>query len=98
MACGQGLRSHPPRVECAAVEDFANTSTRSVGRAVSITYWYGSCDGARYTDDSKTPNLHYVETDRTSYTARDIAADEELTEDYEVFDAVFGEYAKELHP
>lgn len=58
--------------------------------------WYGSHDGARYTNHSTTPNLTYVEAARTSYAARDIAADEELTENYEEFDAVFNEYATEL--
>lgn len=65
-------------------------------QAKSDGWWYGSHDGARYTNHSTTPNLTYVEATRTSYASRDIAADEELTENYEEFDAVFNEYAAEL--
>ena len=60
--------------------------------------WYGSHDGARFTNHSKTPNLIYSEVKHTSYALRDIDADEELTENYEEFDAVFNEYAEELKP
>jgi SET domain-containing protein len=57
---------------------------------------YGSHDDSRFTNHSTVPTLIYVEADCTSYAARDIVADEELTEDYEAFDAAFDEYDKEL--
>lgn len=60
--------------------------------------WYGSHDGARFTNHADVPNLVYVTADRTSYAVRDIATDEELTENYEEFDAVFDEYVTELKP
>lgn len=59
-------------------------------------YWYGSHDGARFTNHSDAPNLCYIEALRTSYAACDIAADEELTENYEEFDVAWDEYAGEL--
>ena len=58
--------------------------------------WYGSSDNARFTNHSKTPNLKWDERSRTSIAARDIAAGEELTEDYQEFDDAFSEYADEV--
>jgi SET domain-containing protein len=58
--------------------------------------WYGSHDGARFTNHSETPNLRWDETTRVSVAARDIAAGEEFTENYEEFDHAFEDYAEEL--
>lgn len=62
--------------------------------------WRMTLDEAKYTNHSATPNLVYLPTDapmrrpsnpnaRGMFAARDIAAGEELTEDYSTFDPDF---------
>ncbi len=58
--------------------------------------WYGSHDISRYTNHLDAPNLAWDEETKTSKAARDIAAGEELTENYMQFDGVFSEYADEI--
>lgn len=58
--------------------------------------WYGTCDDGRFTNHSKSPNMLWDDDTKTSIAARDIAAGEELTEDYGDFDASFPEYAADL--
>lgn len=58
--------------------------------------WWTLCgDNARFINHSSMPNLVNGEGN-TSVAARDIEADEELTEDYSSFDDDFSTYAKKL--
>jgi hypothetical protein len=61
-------------------------------------FWYGTHDAARFTNHSKAPNIRWNAETRSSVALRDIAADEEITEDYEEFDDAFEEYSAELTP
>jgi len=58
--------------------------------------WYGTHDGARFTNHSKKPNICWEEKRKSSVAIRDIAAGEEILEDYSDFDGAFSEYAHEL--
>ena len=54
-------------------------------------------DNGRFINHSATPNLIVTfDPEASSYAARDIAAGEELTEDYSSFDPDFASYASEL--
>lgn len=58
---------------------------------------YGTVDNGRFTNHSAKPNLRWDARTKTMSAARDIAAGEELTENYAEFDKGFDEYKAELH-
>lgn len=59
--------------------------------------WLLDVDDSRFVNHSLTPNMLVTRDDGiTSRAARDIAAGEELTEDYSTFDPDFDAYAHEL--
>ena len=57
--------------------------------------WRVTIDHAKFTNHSKAPNLRHVEdaAGDSMVAARDIAAGEEITEDYSTFDPDFDSYA-----
>ena len=59
--------------------------------------WFCDIDDSRFTNHSATPNLLVTpENVITAHAARDIRAEEELTEDYSTFDPDFHLYASSL--
>jgi SET domain-containing protein len=48
--------------------------------------WYGTHDAARFTNCSKDPNVSWSEKEKSMVANRNIAAGEEITEDYEEYD------------
>jgi len=58
---------------------------------------YGTADEGRFTNHSETPNLRHEAQSGLMVAARDIAAGEELTENYEEYDAAFRTYAREVN-
>jgi len=47
---------------------------------------YGTADEGRFTNRSSDPNMRWDDETRTSHALYDIAAGDELTEDYDEFD------------
>lgn len=83
--------------ELAALPEAARAFVERYGwRDRETGRWRASVDNSRFLNHSATPNTAHRRDGQ--YALRDIAAGEEIVEDYSQFDPDFAEYADTLRP